>query len=305
MNIKLLSFWDGLYTSPFLKDYVKYFEHIFDTEYIKTNYDTIEVWCCGGNGPTIELSNLEKNILRVQFTGESYYHDITKFHLSFIPALENKHKHKNTDVIDTTYNNTVIPSTLANSYLNIHNLLDRFSNRNVWEQNNHRSRRFCSFIVSNGGPVLRRQMFAKLIKHKHIDSMGRYGNNCNHMNIPECDTDEYFAFLHNWRFMLCFENTDVDYYLTEKVLNAYIGGCIPIYWGCPQVKQILNEKAIILLEDTSEESMNKLCNRIMELENDENKYREMYEQPLFINNEIPKDFKIDYLQNLIVEKLKN
>ena len=37
--------------------------------------------------------------------------------------------------------------------------------------------------------------------------------------------------LSSYRFNLCFENTIYPYYCTEKIWNAILGGCLPIYYG--------------------------------------------------------------------------
>ena len=37
--------------------------------------------------------------------------------------------------------------------------------------------------------------------------------------------------LKNYHFHLCFENTNTDYYCTEKIWNSIAGGCLPIYYG--------------------------------------------------------------------------
>ena len=103
--------------------------------------------------------------------------------------------------------------------------------------------------------------------------------------------------------MICFENTKLDYYFTEKLLNAYCGGTIPIYWGCPQIKEFINEKAVLLLEENTPEAVNTLIDRIMELNNNEDLYAEMYNQPFFKNNEVPYTFTKHYLNQQLKEKL--
>ena len=35
----------------------------------------------------------------------------------------------------------------------------------------------------------------------------------------------------NYRFVLAVENTQVYYYITEKIMIAFLSGAIPIYWG--------------------------------------------------------------------------
>jgi hypothetical protein len=43
------------------------------------------------------------------------------------------------------------------------------------------------------------------------------------------------AVLSRYRFAICFENTIFPGYLTEKLFDCLLAGCIPIYWGDPTV----------------------------------------------------------------------
>lgn len=43
------------------------------------------------------------------------------------------------------------------------------------------------------------------------------------------------AVLSRYRFAICFENTIFPGYLTEKLFDCFLSGCIPIYWGDPSV----------------------------------------------------------------------
>ena len=38
---------------------------------------------------------------------------------------------------------------------------------------------------------------------------------------------------------------DHSAYITEKIMMAFIGGCIPIYYGPPGIFDIFNEKAFV------------------------------------------------------------
>ena len=69
--------------------------------------------------------------------------------------------------------------------------------------------------------------------------------------------------------MICFENLKVDYYFTEKLINAYLGGCIPIYWGCPNIEEFGYDPRGILNFDTIDELVNIINNLTSE------KYTEM------------------------------
>lgn len=43
--------------------------------------------------------------------------------------------------------------------------------------------------------------------------------------------NDKMATMRNYTFNLCFENSDYDGYITEKAIEAMMGGAIPLYWG--------------------------------------------------------------------------
>lgn len=45
--------------------------------------------------------------------------------------------------------------------------------------------------------------------------------------------------LSNYKFCICFENTVVDGYITEKIFDCLKARCIPIYWGAPDIKKFI------------------------------------------------------------------
>lgn len=51
------------------------------------------------------------------------------------------------------------------------------------------------------------------------------------------------------KFILALENKYVDGYVTEKIVNAFHSGAIPIYSGSKNIKELFNEKAFIYVDD--------------------------------------------------------
>ena len=49
----------------------------------------------------------------------------------------------------------------------------------------------------------------------------------------------------HYRFCLVLENTKKDGYITEKIVMAFLAGCIPVYYGTKQVFDMFNAKAFI------------------------------------------------------------
>ncbi len=50
--------------------------------------------------------------------------------------------------------------------------------------------------------------------------------------------------------IIAMENADVPGYVTEKVLNAFLAGAIPIQWGATvAAKRIFNPAAMVSMDD--------------------------------------------------------
>lgn len=97
--------------------------------------------------------------------------------------------------------------------------------------------KFCSAVISNGGGnriLFRNLAFEKISKYKKIDSGGTWNNNIGYR------ISDKLAFLRDYKFNLCFENSSYPGYLTEKLFEAYICGCVPIYWGDTSLKCLNN-----------------------------------------------------------------
>ncbi len=55
-----------------------------------------------------------------------------------------------------------------------------------------------------------------------------------------------FSALSQARFSICFENArDIRGYLTEKIFDCLFAGCVPIYWGDPEVEKVIPKNCFI------------------------------------------------------------
>lgn len=52
-------------------------------------------------------------------------------------------------------------------------------------------------------------------------------------------------FLSKHRFSIAFENSSSPGYVTEKIIQAFAAGNIPIYWGDSEIEKEFNEEAFI------------------------------------------------------------
>lgn len=58
--------------------------------------------------------------------------------------------------------------------------------------------------------------------------------------------------LKDYAFSLTIENTKKDYYFTEKLIDCFMTGTVPIYWGCPSIGNFFNIDGMILFDNINE-----------------------------------------------------
>ena len=85
------------------------------------------------------------------------------------------------------------------------------------------------------------------------------------------------------RFVLAMENDDVDYYMTEKILNAFQSGAIPIYWGASNIVHDMFHPDTFIYVDPH--NMQPALDRILEIERDPVLYRRILETPILLHGE--------------------
>ena len=58
--------------------------------------------------------------------------------------------------------------------------------------------------------------------------------------------------LRDYRYHFCIENIRRDYWFTEKLIDCFVTGTIPIYWGCPSIGEFFNTDGMLCYENISE-----------------------------------------------------
>lgn len=64
--------------------------------------------------------------------------------------------------------------------------------------------------------------------------------------------DNKITGLKNYRFSIIIENCKEDYYFTEKLIDCFITGTIPIYWGCPSIGDFFDVNGMIIFDGVSD-----------------------------------------------------
>ena len=74
--------------------------------------------------------------------------------------------------------------------------------------------------------------------------------------------------LKDYRYSFIIENCKEDYYFTEKLIDSFLSGTIPIYWGCPSIGNFFNLKGIITFDNLLDlKNKLKLCTESYYLNN--------------------------------------
>jgi hypothetical protein len=160
-----------------------------------------------------------------------------------------------------------------------------------------------SAVIGNDGALDRRLFLDKLEKKMNIVYGGSYKNNIGGKLEGSWCSDNLINFYKNTKFVITMENTKIEHYITEKLINGFRAGVVPIYWGSSHISKHFNTKRFIVLEDTSESSIDAVIDRMVNMSDEE--YFRMVNEPIFnegINIDIVYNNAIDNIKKLVFKK---
>jgi len=143
-------------------------------------------------------------------------------------------------------------------------------------QNQHT--KFCNMVVSNGNATKRIEFFHELSKYKKVDSGGKFLNN---IGGPVANKMEFIS---KYKFSISFENTSHQGYTTEKIIEPMYAGSMPVYWGNPEIAMDFNTQSFLNWHEFGSDKA--LIDRIIELDQNESLYEEVYNQPYLLQNKL-------------------
>jgi len=116
----------------------------------------------------------------------------------------------------------------------------------------HNKTKNFSIIASN-----KKQTEGHKLRHKIISASSNkidtYGGGYNPI-------DNKIEGLKDYRFHFVIENVKRDYFFTEKLIDCFITGTIPIFWGCPSIGDFFDIEGMIIFHDLLElKEKLKLC----------------------------------------------
>lgn len=215
-------------------------------------------------------------------------------------------------IIDTKRNTELLPIGCQFIYwpLYVNSLYERRNNTKddllMPNQNTCKTKigktKFCAFLYNACHPH-RELFFDKLNSYKKVDPLGKCRSNINEENVCQnLDTDRWVytnTETYNdlavskylpYKFVIAMENTDVEGYITEKILNPIFAGSIPIYWGTSEITKHFNPKRFIYINHFI--NMDECIKHIIEVDSNDNLYQQYINEPFFVGNKFN-----EYLDN--------
>ncbi len=113
--------------------------------------------------------------------------------------------------------------------------------------------------------------------------------------------EEKISTLMKYRFCVCFENTkDLNGYITEKIFGCFAAGCVPIYWGPPNIESYIPKSCFIDYRDFKDNEELYIYIKSMS-ENEYNQYLDSIRD--FLASELAQVFSPEYFDKTIYEAI--
>ena len=152
------------------------------------------------------------------------------------------------------------------------------------------SRNSLAAYVARYSPEHRDLMFKALYdldETKTTDGLGNANHTKDKDIPPRQKWWEISTVYKDYLFGFAMENTNEDGYITEKIMNVYRGGAIPIYWGTAKVKDIFNPESFVYVNDYP--TFEDCAKDIIAISKNKKRLEKMQNAPIFNINSI-----IDY-----------
>jgi hypothetical protein len=120
----------------------------------------------------------------------------------------------------------------------------------------------------------------------YISSYGRHLTN--DFSLIEASRGKYwrnakyeFFLKYKHKYAIAFENNSYPGYTTEKLMDAFLGNSIPIYWGDPKIKEDWNTNAFI----NANKGVQYAYDLIKKQNQDIKLFDAMYHEPIFTDEQ--------------------
>lgn len=222
---------------------------------------------------------------------------------SFLPMGNYKHKNVffiSTNIINNVKNHIYIPYFLFSPYL-------------YKEKINNENKKYLLIYCNTNKIKEREELFNTFVEktnskicHSYGSCYGKYKETNKGKISGNWENEELIKVYSKYKFAIAMENKCVDGYITEKILNAYYSGCIPIYWGSKNINDFFNPESFINVNDfkSIEDCVDYIIN-LSEKEINIILSKPFYNENNYLLNILKEDTKDNLVLKIYKEKLLN
>ena len=287
--IKLYSVgsFNTFYKNVLLNDITKLLGEKFIFNFTPDNpeYLIYDVFSCD------HLDSRYDNAIKIAFYTENIIPDFNDADYSI--GFHNMH------YLDRYFRKTTLIWIFQKRYLNIKNKF--FDKMKIKAYRSKKKKKFCAAVISNFNlsDGFRIKFINELSKYKNVDMGGNYKNNIGGNVYNKIE------FLSSYKFSIAMENSEGQGYVSEKIIDSFMAGTIPIYYGGYMIDEFINPKSYILIKN--ENDMVKKIEYIKKIDNDKKLYKTIFNEKLFINNNLARisDIEKSKFFSHIFEQEKN
>jgi hypothetical protein len=134
---------------------------------------------------------------------------------------------------------------------------------------------FCLAISKNNLNQNKNKIINILSQIGRVDHISSY----DHVLVDKScyNSPELLTIFNRYKFIICFENSNTNGYITEKLFNVFLAKSIPIYDGAPDIGNYINEQAIIKYDQY-------YLKKVLYLANNKENYEFVVNMPKFNKN---------------------
>ena len=311
INEKLFKFSDNFIMNLNTKSFKEISKYLFDKNYInfiptkdKKIKKEIKIKCIGFPDESSHIAWL-KNKLDDEFILK-FVEDNPDYLIYNVFTKDDFHYKFNNSIKIAFYTENIMPDLNLADYIIGHYhiiYLDRYFKYSIFFWTNFKAidekrkkilknpirKKFCAAVISNCGTkfsFFRIDFIKKLSEYKKVDMGGKCKNNLNQKIKNKVE------FLSDYKFSIAMENSNGDGYLSEKIVDSFLAGTIPIYYGDYTLDEFINPKSYILIK--GEKDIEKKIEYIKKIDNDDDLYISIIKEKPIIDDNFAN--KIDVLE---------
>ena len=164
------------------------------------------------------------------------------------------------------------------------------------------NKKFCLMINRSKLNSHIQYFYNLLTKIDVVDNISIYDNEISQKSCY--NSIELLNIFNKYKFILCFENSYQNGYVTEKIFNCFFSGSIPIYKGAPNILDYFSESCFINANNTNTNDESVFLEKIKGIATNQREYNTFITSTIINPNYNDENYKTEF-STFIHNKLYN